>query len=56
MQHPTRGPVTLVQNVRPWGGAPSDMVLIDAANPSGALVRTPPRALVIGGGRVLHAA
>lgn len=37
-------------------GSRADIVLIDAENPMDALVRTPPRALVIGGGRVLHAA
>lgn len=34
-------------------GARADIVLIDAENPMDALVRTPPRALVLGGGRVL---
>ena len=37
-------------------GSRADIVLIDAENPMDALVRTPPRALVIGGGRLLHAA
>lgn len=37
-------------------GSRADIVLLDAENPMDALVRTPPRALVIGGGRVLHAA
>lgn len=37
-------------------GSRADIVLVDAENPMDALVRTPPRALVIGGGRVLHAA
>ncbi|SFS17759.1 cytosine deaminase [Microbacterium sp. cf046] len=36
-------------------GARADIVLIDAENVMDALVRTPPRDLVIGGGRVLHA-
>lgn len=36
-------------------GSRADIVLIDAENPMDALVRTPPRELVIGGGRVLHA-
>ncbi|WP_425837116.1 amidohydrolase family protein [Microbacterium sp. PA5] len=34
-------------------GDRADIVLVDAENPMDALVRTPPRALVIGGGRVL---
>lgn len=37
-------------------GSRADIVLLDAENPMDAVVRTPPRALVIGGGRVLHAA
>lgn len=37
-------------------GARADLVLLDAENPMDALVRTPPRALVLGGGRVLHEA
>lgn len=35
-------------------GARADLVLLDAENPMDALVRTPPRELVLGGGRVLH--
>ncbi|KRA23996.1 cytosine deaminase [Microbacterium sp. Root61] len=35
-------------------GARADIVLVDAENPMDVLVRTPPRELVIGGGRVLH--
>ncbi|WP_235856947.1 amidohydrolase family protein [Occultella glacieicola] len=35
-------------------GARADLILLDAENPMDALVRTPPRDLVIGGGRVLH--
>ncbi|MET0298018.1 MAG: amidohydrolase family protein, partial [Microbacterium sp.] len=34
-------------------GAPADVVLLDAENPMDALVRTPPRELVVGRGRVL---
>jgi cytosine deaminase len=34
-------------------GARADLVLLDAENPLDALVRTPPRELVLGGGRVL---
>lgn len=34
-------------------GAPADVVLLDAENPMDALVRTPPREVVIGRGRVL---
>jgi cytosine deaminase len=37
-------------------GARADIVLLDAENPMDALVRTPPRALVLGAGRVLYAA
>ncbi len=37
-------------------GARADIVLLDAENPMDALVRTPPRELVLGAGRVLHAA
>lgn len=37
-------------------GARADIVLVDAENPMDALVRQPERALVIGGGRVLHVA
>ena len=37
-------------------GARADLVLLDAENPLDALVRTPPRLLVVGGGRVLHEA
>jgi len=36
-------------------GSRADIVLIDAENPMDALVRTPPREIVIGGGRLLHA-
>lgn len=35
-------------------GARADIVLVDAENVMDALVRTPPREVVIGGGRVLH--
>lgn len=35
-------------------GAIADLVLVDAENPMDALVRTPPRALVMAAGRVLH--
>ncbi|GAA1941168.1 amidohydrolase family protein [Microbacterium aoyamense] len=34
-------------------GAPADLVLLDAENPMDAIVRTPPRELVLGRGRVL---
>jgi cytosine deaminase len=34
-------------------GAPADLVLVDAENPMDAVVRTPPRRLVLGRGRVL---
>ena len=37
-------------------GARADIVLMDAENPMDALVRTPPRTLVLGAGRVLHEA
>jgi cytosine deaminase len=37
-------------------GSRADIVLMDAENPMDALVRTPPRELVLGAGRVLHAA
>lgn len=37
-------------------GARADIVLLDAENPMDALVRQPERALVVGGGRVLHVA
>lgn len=37
-------------------GARADIVLMDAENPLDALVRLPERALVVGGGRVLHVA
>ena len=37
-------------------GDRADIVLIDAENAMDALVRTPPRELVLGGGRVLHQA
>lgn len=37
-------------------GARADIVLVDAENPLDALVRLPERALVVGGGRVLHVA
>ncbi|KQZ83278.1 cytosine deaminase [Microbacterium sp. Root166] len=37
-------------------GGRADLVLIDAENAMDALVRTPPRELVVGGGRVLYAA
>ncbi|KTS00560.1 amidohydrolase family protein [Microbacterium testaceum] len=37
-------------------GARADVVLVDAENPMDALVRVPERALVVGGGRVLHVA
>ncbi|MDQ1117330.1 cytosine/adenosine deaminase-related metal-dependent hydrolase [Microbacterium testaceum] len=37
-------------------GARADIVLMDAENPMDALVRLPERALVVGGGRVLHVA
>lgn len=37
-------------------GARADIVLVDAENPMDALVRQPERALVVGGGRVLHVA
>jgi cytosine deaminase len=37
-------------------GSRADLVLLDAENPMDALVRTPPRELVLGGGRVLHRA
>jgi cytosine deaminase len=36
-------------------GSRADIVLMDAENPMDALVRTPPRELVLGAGRVLHA-
>lgn len=35
-------------------GGRADLVLVDALNPMDALVRTPPRELVLGAGRVLH--
>ncbi|WP_445258897.1 amidohydrolase [Nocardioides aurantiacus] len=35
-------------------GSRADVVLLDAENPLDALVRTPPRRLVVAGGRVLH--
>lgn len=35
-------------------GTRADVVLVDAENPMDALVRTPPRRLVVAGGRVLH--
>ena len=35
-------------------GARADLVLLDVENPMDALVRTPERALVVAGGRVLH--
>lgn len=35
-------------------GAGADLILLDAENPMDALVRTPPRQLVIGAGQVLH--
>ena len=35
-------------------GDRADVVLLDAENPMDALVRTPPRRLVVAGGRVLH--
>lgn len=35
-------------------GARADLVLVDAENPLDALVRTPPRDVVVGGGRLLH--
>lgn len=35
-------------------GDRADLVLLDAENPMDALVRTPPRDLVLGGGRILH--
>ena len=35
-------------------GDRADIVLVDAENPMDALVRTPARELVVGGGRVLH--
>lgn len=37
-------------------GHRADLVLLDAENPMDALVRTPPRELVLGGGRILHQA
>ena len=37
-------------------GSRADIVLLDAENPMDALVRTPPRQLVLGAGRVLYAA
>lgn len=37
-------------------GARADVVLVDAENPMDALVRLPERALVVGGGQVLHVA
>lgn len=37
-------------------GARADLVLLDAENPMDALVRTPPRQLVLGRGRVLYEA
>lgn len=37
-------------------GARADIVLVDAENAMDALVRTPPRALVLGGGIPLHRA
>ena len=37
-------------------GSRADIVLLDAENPMDALVRTPPRELVLGAGRVLYAA
>jgi cytosine deaminase len=36
-------------------GSRADIVLLDAENPMDALVRTPPRELVLGAGRVLYA-
>ncbi|KRB38949.1 amidohydrolase family protein [Microbacterium sp. Root180] len=35
-------------------GDRADLILLDAENPMDALVRTPPRDLVLGGGRILH--
>ena len=35
-------------------GAVADLVLVDAENPMDALVRTPPRSLVMAAGKVLH--
>ncbi|WP_123390613.1 amidohydrolase family protein [Nocardioides aurantiacus] len=35
-------------------GSRADVVLLEAENPMDALVRTPPRRLVVAGGRVLH--
>ena len=35
-------------------GDRADLLLLDAENPMDALVRTPPRELVLGRGRVLH--
>ncbi len=37
-------------------GSRADVVLVDAENPMDALVRTPERALVVAGGRILHVA
>lgn len=37
-------------------GSRADIVLLEAENPMDALVRVPPRRLVVGGGRVLHEA
>lgn len=35
-------------------GDRADLLLLEAENPMDALVRTPPRRLVLGGGRILH--
>lgn len=42
--------------VRLEPGDRADLVLVDAENPMDALVRTAPRKLVVGGGRILHEA
>lgn len=48
------GPVAGTGRVRLAVGDRADLVLLDAENPMDALVRTPPRALVLGSGRILH--
>jgi cytosine deaminase len=50
------GPVAGTGRVRLAVGDRADLVLLDAENPMDALVRTPPRALVLGSGRILHQA
>ena len=50
------GPFAGTGRVRLTVGDRADLVLLDAENPMDALVRTPPRALVLGSGRILHQA